>query len=80
MGTGAGSSGLLTIDNSTMVLSAPFGVSTEHQIGQAGSAELNILNGGVVDNQGVSNLSLGTLAGGSGILNIDGLGSAWKYT
>ncbi len=80
MGTGAGSSGLLTIDNSTMVLSAPFGVSTEHQIGQAGSAEINILNGGVVDNQGVSNLSLGTLAGGSGILNIDGLGSAWKYT
>src|SRR5690606_3087715 len=36
--------------------------------------------GGVIDNQGDSNTSLGTQAGGSGTLKIDGAGSAWKYS
>lgn len=54
--------------------------STAH-VGYEGDGIVNILSGGVITRYGANdlgNLFLGSLAGGTGVVNIDGTGSHWN--
>ncbi|MBL7481774.1 autotransporter outer membrane beta-barrel domain-containing protein [Legionella bononiensis] len=68
IGSLAGSSGFVLVDNGTWIN------SNNLDVGFAGNAILNIVNGGIVSNQSTT---IGSAVNSSGIATVDGAGSQW---
>lgn len=75
IGVVAGSSGSVTVDGAGSVLA--INNNNYLYVGQSGTGSLAITNGGVVAGAGAI---IGSLAGGTGSVTVDGIGSVWSNT
>jgi len=81
IGRGAGSTGLVVV-NGLNVFPSEWDVAGNLAVGNSGSGELDILNGGLVGSAPFTpvNVAIGRFAGSSGEVKVDGTGSTLNVT